>query len=261
MIKEEIKYWLLIFVTFFFASCNYYRDKGDVQKVTKKDSVKAIVKAEPEKKVMGTYLIIDTIAGKDTIKVVLYNSTMIKCSVNSFSDTINVVQNGINWDTSYSEYSKNEEAPILIPGIIKPQKFISNDSLLLIPVCDGNFRTQLYMINRKRNGIKFSGHDVVYTLFTSSHFIYIDLNHNVILNYADKIYIDTLVNGVEEEISRYPIFKYKIEHKQIVQTNSAISYFKQFDKLDMEKLNDIRAFYDIILQKENWKRDRYKLWK
>ena len=247
-----------VLATIAMASCHSSVSKQALQNIEKKDTAKAI-----SQQVSVSYMALDTIVDRDTIKVVLYGNTRIRCSINKLSDTINIAQSGINWDTSSESYINDDVMPILIPNEKKPVKFILNDSLLLLPICDGNARTLLYLLNRTKTSLKFSGQDMAYSLLTSSYYIYIDLKHNTIINYADEIYLDTLVNGIEEQIRRYPIFRYKIEHKRIVQINSAVCYFKEFEQLDMKdnELKDVQTFYNIILHHEDWEHDKYKLWK
>jgi len=262
MLKKQNLYGILLPVAVLVA-CHSSENKEPQQDIQKKDIVKSVIGKEASKKLPDSFLILDTIVGGDTLKVVLYDRTRLRCSLNNLSDTINIKQSGIGWDTSYSSYINDNVAPILIPGIKKPQKFILNDSLLLLPICDGNWRTLLYLLNITKSSLKFSGEDVVYTLLTSSYYIYVDLKNNTIINYADRIYIDTVINGISRQIRRYPIFRYKIINKKIVQINSAISYFKEFNQLEMDnnKQKHVRTFYNTIVQRENWKRDKYKLWK
>ena len=69
-------------------------------------------------------MILDTVAGKDTLKVVLFRDSMIRCSINNLADTFNAARDYMHWDTSFSDYLSYNVAPILIPGEKKPKKFI-----------------------------------------------------------------------------------------------------------------------------------------
>jgi len=240
----------LLFCVWALTSCHSPANKGNGQGVPKKDTVKTIAQAPPQKKATGAFVILDTVAGKDTLKVVLFRDSMIRCSINNLADTFNAARDYMHWDTSFSDYLSYNVAPILIPGEKKPKKFILNDSLVVIPLCVGNSNMQLYLLNKTKKSLKFALKNGFNVFYSSSFYSYVDLKHNTIINYADRIYI---ARGPGEDHWVFPVFRYKIAHKHIVEINSSAVYFKEFERLDMENTDDIRTFFNNIVHHFNWK--------
>ena len=260
--EKEIKYWLLIILFgcgVAFAGCHSSADKRSVLKIQKRDTVKVIT--ESKKKAPDRYVILDTVAGKDTIRVVLYNNTMIKCTLNNLSDTYNAANEYQYWDTSYANYSKYNVAPIIVPGKRNPVKFILNDTMLLMSIESSNTTggMMLFLLSKTKNSLKFASEDSANPIILRPFYIYVDIRNNIIIDHDYREIYDDYDHAGDEEYGRYLIYRFRIVKKRFIQTDLDASFFNGFEKLDMEDnpIGDSRTFYNIILKNENWKRDRY----
>lgn len=214
----------------------------------------------------GTYVSLDTVVHHDTIKVVLYNNTMIKCSLNRLSDTYNAAQNSEDWehnrDFPGQDNIPNRVDAILVPGIKKPQKFILNDSLLIIPVAS-SFTTGgilLFVLERTKKKLSFPKGDKANPIIQGPEYIYVDLKKNVIIGHDGNEIYDDEENAGDGEPGRFLIYRYKISNRHFVLTDVVASYIKQFDEglLTVDTVGSYeRAFYNFIIKHENWQRDKY----
>ena len=211
----------LLFCVVALTSCHSPANKGNGQGGAKKDTVKTIAQAPPPNKATSTFVILDTVAGRDTIKVVLYRDSMIRCSINNLSDTFNAARDYMHWDTSYSNLINEEVAPILIPRKKKPAKFILNDSLFIFPLFNENFRTKLYLVNRTKTSLKFAENGLAGS-YSSSYYIYVDLKKNIIYTLSAIDYSDSSGTNPKKPHFPYEFDRYKIFGKHLVNTETGL---------------------------------------
>ena len=259
----------LLFCVWALTSCHSPANKGNGQGVPKKDTVKTIAQAPPQKKATGAFVILDTVAGKDTLKVVLFRDSMIRCSINNLADTFNAGPLNLYWDTS--SFKNGNLAPsIIVPGYKKPRGFILNDSLLLITVPSWRGNMALFLLNRTKTSLRFTKRNKDNPIFHTPYYIYVDMKNNISIDHdGGKVYDDEDVGDYGQEHGRFLIYRYKIEpfhtghtggDKHFVQTGLVASSLKELDRMytvDDSKDSNERAFYNIIVHNENWKRDRY----
>ena len=152
-----------------------------------------------------------------------------------------------------------DDAPVIVSGENKPVKFILNDSLLIIPMSCGYMRmdgaVQLYLLNRTKTSIRFAQGKNPITQYP--FYMYVDLKRNAIINYYYHEIYDDEANADDGQKGRFLINRYKISNKQFVKTDEVASYYPKFEKVDLDSLPNLIAFYNAIVNKENWKRDRY----
>ncbi|HTA27973.1 MAG TPA: hypothetical protein VK809_09295 [Bacteroidia bacterium] len=234
--------------------------KKATEKSVKADSGNVFVKPQ-DKNTDSHFLIpIDTIIGKDTIKVKWYQNGLVCCSLNSMSDTI--TNTDVKWDPVDFKYLKEEGLKrIILQGEQVPLNLVMSDKIIIINLVDWKGRAVLFLLNRTINEIKFTKQDEFNPIAEESGYVYVDLKNGVILDHGRQDNYDHGKNadaGDDKwEGSPYWIYRFKIKDNRFVQTDLDTSFFKEFLKLDLGSMEDNRTFYTILLKKENWQRDRY----
>jgi hypothetical protein len=261
MLRKQFNFGLLLCVVAL-TSCHSSANKGTGQSVQKKDPVKVVSQSAAPQKPTDTYVILDTVVKRDTIKVVLYNGTMIRCSVNQFSDTYNAASNNQQWDNLFEQYCHNNAPFIFIPNQKKPQKFILNDSLLIIPVPSSSPTggMLLFLLNRTKNSLVFSKPDDDNPVIHAPYYIYVDIKNNTIIDHDRKEIYDEEEYSGDEQNGRFVVYRYKISNKHFIRSDVAASYLKQFNGADFiedSTGSHERTFYNYVASHENWKRDKY----
>ncbi len=236
------------------VGCHCAVKKDTAQGLQKKEAVKYAVHKEAPQKSYPIFDVFDTIIKKDTIKVVLYNQTMIKCSLNQLYDTFNAEHEGIGWDTQY--YSYHNIAPILVPGEKKPENCLLNDSIMIIPICNWRGNTILFLLNRTNKSLKFAKGNGTNPIYEGSYYIYVDLKNNIIIGHGMRSMYDNS-NGITVW-TPYKISRYRIEYKHFVRTDLDTSSYKELVNADgIEFYKGAMKFYNIVLHHISWERDKY----
>ena len=270
MVRSQISFrfsFVLLGFSIAIASCNYTARKNAVQDQSKKDSAKPVIKAETMKGAFPTFVVLDTVVGTDTIKFTMYSDSLVRCSVNRLCDSCNCGGRFEHWDSSFGDYGL-----IMVPDKKKLQKFILNDSILIVPVSFGFMRMNggvaLFLINRTKHSLKFADANKHNPIRTGSSNAYIDLKNNQIINYYYTPEYDNVDAGeCNLDHPRYLVYRYKIAavksipggQRHFIQTDEVAASSKELDKVEVFIGEDSidRVFYTWLVRKENWKRDKY----
>ena len=206
-----------------------------------------------------TFVVLDTIVGRDTVRFVLFDDSLISCSINNLRDTFNSGGKLAHWDSSFAN-----KGLIMVPGRKRRQELILNDSILIVPVHYGFMSfsegVALFLLNRTRASLKFARGDENNPIRFGSHFPYVDIKGNQVIScYYRQMYNDQDAGNGGDEHGRYELYRFRIEHKQFVKTNYAVSCSKELERVPMydPEDSDLMAFYTLIAQHEDWLRDRY----
>lgn len=202
----------------------------------------------------GTYVILDTIIRRDTLKVVLYDKTMIRCSFNRLSAVLDARSEVRAWDSSYAICNC-----MLPPNKWKPVNLIMNDSLLIISTTCGYMAmdgaTHIYLLYRTKKSLKFAKGKNPIAQYPCT--MYVDLKNNTIMGYYYHEIYDDEPDAGEGQYGRWLVGRYKIINRSFVFMGTAAVYYPQYDEVDLDNDSTLRPFYKTVIQKENWKRDSY----
>jgi hypothetical protein len=157
MIKKEFKYWLLAILAIVIASCHSSAPKVTVQSIQKKDTVNGLLHTQKDSNTIQVVEVLDTIIKKDTIKISRNSKGVLKCSINSLSDTF--LWKGTEWKPKFDWDFKSEAYNIITPDGKRSRILIENDSLLLFSQTDAdeyNLFTVLFLVNRTKTSLKFA---------------------------------------------------------------------------------------------------------
>ena len=258
MSGKYFKYTFWSACSLFLVCCNSQVNKQ--QHSFTNSSSQTIVKDSSKQRLPVNWVALDTIVGKDTIKMVIYGDTIIKCSLNQLADTLynHYIITG-SWDKKDIDagaLQSNTDKLILVPGSKKPRQFILNDTMLIISICDWKGRALLYLLNRTPNSICFAKKSEKNPVGAEGYYVYVDIKNDVIIDYGDRIHPGG-DNGDGNIYAPYKIERFRIKNRRFVYSDCDTSFYKQFLKLDMDSLKDVRTFYEIIAHKENWKRNKY----
>ncbi len=251
---------VLLSIAVTIASCHNSTGKVTVpDSRAKKDSLKAVEKTETHKGPFPTFVILDTVVGSDTMKFTMYGDSLVKCSINRLSDTSNCGGHFEHWDSSFGDYGL-----IIVPDKMKLQKFILNDSILIVPVSYGFMRMSggvaLFLLNRTKYSLKFAPVNTDNPCRIGSECPYVDIKSNQIIDYYyHAIYNDEDYGNGGDEHGRYMTFRSRIKNKQFVQADEIAASSKEIEKLELfdPGNSDLIAYYTLLAHHEDWNRDRY----
>lgn len=199
-------------------------------------------------------VVIDTIVDKDTIKISYDNKGNVTGTLNGNS------RSGSWLPWKGYEWWRGKTDAIIVPGENRPRSFIWNDTLIMVALMNKDQYPVLFLFKKTGTSLnlflKVAGGGCKY--------IYVDLKKNIIINNDGQDYQDYEDRFKPKPVASFPenlpywINRYRIIGDSLQGPDNDTSFFKEFlDIGNVDSYNGSKAFYNIILQRENWERDKY----